>query len=457
MSLWYETPDDEKDAYHWLTIAVSMAKREGLDCDPTSLNLSSRESSLRKRIWWSCVVRDPLVAIGLRRPISISTTEYRVPMLRLEDLDVEHNTINTESECLFNSPSYKKLNRHKLFSSCIKQVELCKCLGAIIGEQYAMTPSHRQISGNDVTNTKMIIQPLTNDRTYVTVTTHWQRLRTWYNSIPQEWKSLGNFPSSDNSDALTVYTAVLLMLYHTAVITLLRPWISKNSSSVTQASGAVDYKSESRASARAITEIAVTLHNLDLTKHVPQTGLTALVSAVAIHIQDIGEVAENDRVAGIRGLEQCSHLIQELRDNFYSADFSTIFTNIAARTAKLHPHAVVNKCTTLAQKLCKPSRSGRSASDTELPVESRRLAHRHSVNPATIHPRDTQSEFIVGGSSINNESASSAEIDSLEPLLERSGMDDFEDHFRAEYMSLLGDFTIALDDNHLIPDSLPVW
>jgi HSP20 family molecular chaperone IbpA len=53
------------------------------------------KKKLWKRIWWSCFMRDRLVALGMRRPTRIKAEDYDVPMLREEDFEVvlENNTL----------------------------------------------------------------------------------------------------------------------------------------------------------------------------------------------------------------------------------------------------------------------------------------------------------------------------------------------------------------------------
>ena len=71
MSYWYETPDDQKDTWHWLGIAVSLAHTIGLHRHADTLSLDVSRQKLWKRIWWCLLMRDRLVALGMRRPTRI--------------------------------------------------------------------------------------------------------------------------------------------------------------------------------------------------------------------------------------------------------------------------------------------------------------------------------------------------------------------------------------------------
>ncbi|KAJ9144528.1 hypothetical protein NKR23_g5888 [Pleurostoma richardsiae] len=59
MSYWQESPDHDKNSSHWVGVAISLAKNIGLHSDlSTNGLLTPRMLKLRRRIWWSCVMRD---------------------------------------------------------------------------------------------------------------------------------------------------------------------------------------------------------------------------------------------------------------------------------------------------------------------------------------------------------------------------------------------------------------
>ena len=83
MSYWRDSPgDDDKDAWHWSGLAFARATQIGLHRQPMC-DLSERQRALRKRCWWSCVVRDRLLALS----------ESRTPRIRLEDSNVPLPTL----------------------------------------------------------------------------------------------------------------------------------------------------------------------------------------------------------------------------------------------------------------------------------------------------------------------------------------------------------------------------
>ena len=115
MTSWYAS--DEKDGWHWLGIAVATATSIGLhrlaSSTPTHITQTTKQSAgattqaasnrhdsattprqrLQKRVWWSLIIRDRLMALGLRRPTCIELADSDVPMLMMGDyVDDEYST-----------------------------------------------------------------------------------------------------------------------------------------------------------------------------------------------------------------------------------------------------------------------------------------------------------------------------------------------------------------------------
>lgn len=87
MSYWRDDSDNDKDAWHWSGLAVSLALTLRLQTDLPTVS-SERQKTFRKRCWWSCVVRDRLVALSENRCPRISLDECDLPMLTLADYNV---------------------------------------------------------------------------------------------------------------------------------------------------------------------------------------------------------------------------------------------------------------------------------------------------------------------------------------------------------------------------------
>jgi hypothetical protein len=89
MTYWYETPDDQKDSWRWMAIAISLAHTIELHRSPDNPNVEPHNKKLWKRIWWSCFMRDRVIALGMRRPALVKDKDYDVLMLTEDDFEVQ--------------------------------------------------------------------------------------------------------------------------------------------------------------------------------------------------------------------------------------------------------------------------------------------------------------------------------------------------------------------------------
>jgi hypothetical protein len=83
----YYTLDERKHTWHWLGVAVGLAQMLDLHRDPdkSSPNLTIRQRRMRKRLWWSCVVRDRFASLAIGRPLRILKGFTDVPVMMLSD------------------------------------------------------------------------------------------------------------------------------------------------------------------------------------------------------------------------------------------------------------------------------------------------------------------------------------------------------------------------------------
>lgn len=87
MSFWRGDLGEDKDAWHWSGLAITLASDLFLHRQPSS-QLTERQKTLRKRCWWSCVLRDRLLALTEGRDPRLRLGESDVPMLTLADYNI---------------------------------------------------------------------------------------------------------------------------------------------------------------------------------------------------------------------------------------------------------------------------------------------------------------------------------------------------------------------------------
>src|SRR3954468_4052464 len=136
MTYWYETPDDQKDTWHWMGVAISLAHTIGLHRNPENSNMEPSRKKLWKRIWWSCFMRDRLVALGMRRPTRVKDEDYDVPMLTEDDFETEplsDNITIVSTKLIRNEESQRQLAQ-----LCIAKAKLCLCVSHVLSAQYSV-------------------------------------------------------------------------------------------------------------------------------------------------------------------------------------------------------------------------------------------------------------------------------------------------------------------------------
>ncbi|KAF5650800.1 cutinase transcription factor 1 beta [Fusarium tjaetaba] len=80
MTLWYKSPNEHRNTWHWVDVAVSQAFAAGLHVEPDKAKLSRQQYNLRRKIWWSCYSTDRLISLTLKRPPKIRAGDFQVSM-----------------------------------------------------------------------------------------------------------------------------------------------------------------------------------------------------------------------------------------------------------------------------------------------------------------------------------------------------------------------------------------
>lgn len=108
----------------WLGIAISLARAEGADRYSLNVGMDRPRHNQLKRLWWCCIIRDRMMALGLRRPISIHSASFEKAWPQLTDDDLE----NEAEQSYVHSPSVKRKLLRSLSSLC----KLCTVLTNVL-------------------------------------------------------------------------------------------------------------------------------------------------------------------------------------------------------------------------------------------------------------------------------------------------------------------------------------
>lgn len=314
--------------------------------DPTPLDMPESEKHTRKCLWWCLLNRDPLLAVGVKRPISIRPDDWNVP---------EPTPNDWKSQELAGLEAFKldwsqlKLDRIRMVF--ISQCKLHRHLSKIMANQYVMAEYHScRGKSVDPTSTRAQLLPVTTDEAWMSMRESESNLRTWRNNLPPDLASnqVATEPSNGTLDGFAVSRAMLHLLYNLSVISMYRPWLrcrgqTRDCPTASTEQGFQEtIRTSIRTSAHSITGLLIELHNADLARHLPQTALSCMIASVVIHISDLCSGDESLQELALHDFEQTSHIISELRDNYYSADFVGDFVNLVASVKRLYHSAPVS-------------------------------------------------------------------------------------------------------------------
>ncbi|KAJ5339102.1 hypothetical protein N7541_011070 [Penicillium brevicompactum] len=332
MTYWYETPDDQKDTWHWMGVSLSLAHTIGLHRDPGNSRMDVRRQRMWKRIWWSTYTRDRLIALGMRRPMRVKDDDCDVPMLSLDDF--EFHPFSPEIVAMVgNSEILQNVNHQReLALMFIEKAKLCLCVSHVLSAQYSVL-SHK--FGGTMETTMMLVPKKSTAETFE-VRSCDQELEDWLANLPIEtqYSASNGSKLSEANEVLHSHRALLKMVYLTTSSALHRPQVLPAMPYPSTDAELQDIsRNKVRFAAVEITAIAQDLHTLDLTRYYPTTGVTVLLPAVIIHLLDIKSTDPTIRMTSLQRFYQCMRILQRLREIYASADFATSFLEAAIRKA----------------------------------------------------------------------------------------------------------------------------
>ncbi|RAK74162.1 putative C6 transcription factor (Ctf1B) [Aspergillus fijiensis CBS 313.89] len=332
MTYWYETPDDQKDTWHWMGVSLSLAHTIGLHRDPGNSRMDVRRQRMWKRIWWSTYTRDRLIALGMRRPMRVKDDDCDVPMLTLDDF--EFQPFSPEIVSMVGNSEILQNPKHQreLALMFIEKAKLCLCVSHVLSAQYSVL-SHK--FGGTMETTMMLVPKKSAAETFE-VRRCDQELEDWLAHLPTEIQYAPAAPAKlgEAQEVLHSHRALLKMVYLTTSSALHRPQVLPAIPfPSTDAELQEISRNKVRYAAIEITNIAQDLHSLDLTRYFPTTGVTVLLPAVIIHLLDIKSSDPTIRMTSLQRFYQCMRILQRLREIYASADFATSFLEAAIRKA----------------------------------------------------------------------------------------------------------------------------
>ncbi|RFU30254.1 hypothetical protein B7463_g6091, partial [Scytalidium lignicola] len=336
----HENPSDGKDERYWLSVAISLAYTIGLHRNPDALSTNSKDWRLRKRTWWSCVMRDRLLALGMKKVPLIDDRNYDVPMLSLDDFEPPADQGNLVVRPEWGLASDTSLQR-QLAMVCILKAKLCVCIGHILQTQYVefVRDQGMDLAEDGRTLSRAILTPKTSSDAG-SVQHCEAELDEWFRKLPPICQYITpTIEDLQQGSSIIVERALLHMIYHSASCTLHRPQVL----SLVQTSSQIISQDKIHVSTRETTKLILDLHNLNLTRYLPATAVTVLIPLVAAHLMDIKFANDETRKEAIERLSRCMSVLKELREKYSPADDISEFleTVVAQANINIKPESVL--------------------------------------------------------------------------------------------------------------------
>ena len=218
MAYWSEKPGDNRGAWYWMGIAITLAQLLGTH-RKAEYKVPSQESKIHRRVWWSCYIRDRMLGIAMGRPMRIKEAEFDTAPLTLEDFDIID--LSTASEKTLPTMD----DQIALAQMCIKTTELCKILTEVLDQNFSILPGEKSTSSvkedNGSTATMLFLKDCpTNSQL---VQRFDQDLQAWYNNLPASSVYRVDAGQEGYSQCVVVNAASLHIVFWSVVSALHRP------------------------------------------------------------------------------------------------------------------------------------------------------------------------------------------------------------------------------------------
>ncbi|OAL34943.1 hypothetical protein AYO20_05658 [Fonsecaea nubica] len=339
MTYWNETPDDPKDVWYWLGVAISLSKRIGLNCEPPPYPPRNQlERRLWKRLWWSCYIRDRLVSLAFRRPPRIRHDEFDQPVLRLSDLETRPLSDRVSEMLGSQCPILKNEAARMLLARLyIGMAELCVCLTPILEMQYRKS---NHITITQTTKLDAASEDIISNASDLLQCD--QSLKRWYQTHASSLHCFNGLPTDhapDNSDqALEVHKAVLKGLYLTSINILHRPQILSSAANLGLDPEIRDLsRRKTHEAANELTILYTNLYAHGLVRFLPNTAITCLLHAAIIHVLDQAVGDKDIQQSARRKFGLCTQTLDQLGETYSSAAFAFSFLTAAANKVSSRP------------------------------------------------------------------------------------------------------------------------
>lgn len=358
MAYWYGNPDEDRDTWYWMGIALTAIQVAGFHRNPTSPHMPLKEKRLRRRIWWSCVIRDRLIGLGIRRPSRIRNEDMSIPMLSVDDFDLAPPSDLMRRLLSTGGGESAKFNYLDLdtmtsvASTCVELAKLSVIAGHILHTQYTVAGTAE--GGSSEFLTRAVVRPRRSKEQADNLDKCDAELSEWYQ---RNSAVLGMSETSSIRDTSTgilkLCQSLLQTIYLTTVGVLHRPQAfytckAAGKSEDTEAASAeganqqqddAPYQESNKKvqdAAIALTKLAFDMQSRNLLRYSSTSAIPALLSATLIHLLNTRSNDEEVRNISVGRFYHCFGALQQLQDMYASAEYTVRFIKTVLRTAHLN-------------------------------------------------------------------------------------------------------------------------
>lgn len=332
LSFWYEAPDDSKETWHWSGIAISQAQALGLH--RSTMNSSVMDPIKRKqrrRIWWSCVMRDRQIGLGMSRLIRIKDEDFDITELQEDDFQIEtmdDNPMISQKDCPL---IYDMDMQAELAEMSVQKFKLYVLVGHVLQAVH----SFQVATSNRTRSVAAIIE----GNLEVFEGLH-RKLVAWADALPMacRYRTLQPSETEQGRTAVVMQRSLLHMLYHTTIGKVYHPLVRpprtpdpKNPAAEHTAEQHIYQVARLKCKevVAVITRMAGEMHQFGLDRFFPTTGVTVIMPAMLMHLTDVNDPVEETREEALRGFDKCMSVLNTLRETYAAAEYAaTLMENV---------------------------------------------------------------------------------------------------------------------------------
>lgn len=314
----------------------------GLHQDATNKHLDARTSALRRRIWWSCIIRDTFTSFSCNRVPRISDADFVVAPLTLNDFEWRLLPDANRKGFISQNLDIQK----QMAAICIQTAAICRIITRVLFAAY------KETSTGNIDILYFNSTPA-QGRSYIEPTklkAIEEEFQAWKIGLPPDaaYKGSTSAPSSRHEQASLVHRALLSILYHAGLIMIHRqrdPGLPFDESP----------RDLVRDAARQVNKVIMDMYAHDLMKDMSPTVISVMFPASVSHILDMKSQDSSLRREGVQRLNECKQALLELADGHLSAEWAVNFLkDVESKVIAQHQVTKALSATVNTQTLLNP-------------------------------------------------------------------------------------------------------